>query len=104
MPVGPNPGKHSGSLRELGANEPTDGPQKTRKTLESPASGMTQQHEKYLSEEWMGLGQSQRSPCAKHEAGAIACSQVHAEPQDGADAFRGPRYPTQVSPLSYHRW
>lgn len=54
VPVGPNPRKHSGSLRELGANEPTDGPQKTRKTLESPASGMTQQHEKCLREEWMG--------------------------------------------------
>lgn len=78
---------HSRSLREFGAEAPTDGPQRVGKTPESPVSGMTQQQEKCLSEGRMGLGQPHVIPCAKHETGAIDCSQVRPGPQDGMEAM-----------------
>lgn len=54
VPVGPDQGPctllYPRSLREFGAYQPTDGPQRGRKTPESPVSAMTQQQEKCLSE------------------------------------------------------
>lgn len=58
VPVGPEQGCSTlcyfKSLRELGAYQPTEGPQRGRKTLESPAPCMIQQEE-CLSEGWVGL-------------------------------------------------
>lgn len=60
-------------------------------TPESPASGMTQQQEKRLSEGWMDLAQPPMIPCAKPVAGTTECSQTPSGPQGGIEIMGLPR-------------